>query len=95
MPDFYHITFIYNQNRIPKKFHIETTVREMINEFLKIINSIVTVDQKKIMFLCDGKILNSNKFLDIKIENLFGGQINKNITIQDKGKIIGVSKSRK
>ncbi len=89
MSDFYHITFIYNPNRIPKNFHKKTTVREMINEFLKITNSIMTVDQKKIMFFCDGKILNSNKFLDINLENLFGLQINKNIKIQDKGKIIG------
>ena len=89
MSDTYHITFIYNPNRISKDFYKKQTVREMINEFLRITNSIMTVEQKKIFFLCDGKILNSKAFLDINLENLWGRQTIKNITVQDKGKIIG------
>ena len=89
MSDTYHITFIYNPNRISIDFYKKQTVREMISEFLRATNSIMTVEQKKILFLCDGKILNSKVFLDINLENLLGRQTNKNIKVQDKGKIIG------
>ncbi len=85
----YHITFIYNPDKISLDFNKKETVRDMINKFLRKTNSIMTVEQKKIMFFCDGKILNSKAFLDYNLENLFGRQTNKNIKIQDKGKIIG------
>ena len=70
-------------------FDASITIREMLKDFLKQTNSIVTLDPGKIMFMFGTKILNKDKVLDMKVGKVFNSQNNKLIKIIDNEKIVG------
>ena len=70
-------------------FDTSITIREMLNDFLKQTNSIITLDPVKITFMFGPKLLNTDKVLDMKVGKVFNSQNNKLIKIIDNEKIVG------
>ena len=89
IPENLKITFNYRKNEnFTFEFNKKMTVREMLNNFLDKTNSVKTLDLKKLMFFHGTILLNSPKFIDKSIENIFGrGKII--IQIKDRGNYIG------
>lgn len=69
-------------------FKKTSTIKEMLEDFLKRTNSVVTLERNKIIFSFRNKVLNSKPYENQMIQNIFG-RGNVTVKIIDKNKIIG------
>jgi hypothetical protein len=83
------INFKFDENEIKSiEFDIKTNIESMLKTYLNETNSKQSLKNSDILFIYGDKILNSNPFIHMKIENIFNRQ-KKTITVKDKNKIIG------
>lgn len=83
------INFKFDETEIKSiVFDVKTIISDMLKKYLHDTNSKETLNTKDILFIYGDLILNSNIYLNKRIENIFNRQ-KKTITIKDKNKIIG------
>ena len=68
----------------------DSTIREGLLSFLTATNSVMTLDLDKIVFWNKSKMLNSPKFVDQKVGQLYNRSVqNVKIKVNDTGNILG------
>ena len=71
-------------------FSKESTIEELLMEFLKQTNSVMTLDQDKIVFMNKAKIMNKPDNLKKKIGSYFNNSVKMvEIKVLDTGNVLG------